>query len=182
MGRFSKLISNISQHNQHLKFSWIIPNQLGIGPAPLTADHWKTLNQVGFLSRFSCCYPSEEEGLSRPDFPIMEGRVAFPDHRNQETLSKPRLLEAIQVSMELMTQAQPLYLHCWAGQKRSALLAIAHVSLLQQISVLNAMILVKEAHPPTNPVYEHLELLNEIISCDGLVRKLSSQPTLYSAS
>ena len=180
MGPFSQFRTNIRRHNQHLKFSWIISNQLGIGPAPLSADHWKTLKEVGFQSRFSCCYPSEEVGLSRPEHPIMEGRVALPDHRKQETLTKSRLIQAIGVSMGLMDQAPPLYLHCWAGQERSALLAIAHVSLRQNISVFKAMILVKEAHPPANPLYEHLELLDQIISGDGLMRKLSSEPTLYS--
>jgi len=146
-----------------LWFSWILPNRLGIGPAPLTADHWEALKKAGFHSCFSCCYLEEEQFLPIPDYDVVHGRVSLPDHRHQELLLKSTLLEAINVSRGLMNQSPPLYLHCWAGQERSPLLAIAHVSLINGVSVVNAMESVRKAHPQANPVYQHLELLKEII-------------------
>jgi len=159
-------LSIFSQFRNQIKpfnFSWILPNRLGIGPAPRTEGHWKALEQAGFHSCFSCCYLEEEQDLPSPDYEIVHGRVSFPDHRHQELLLKSTLQEAINVSRGLMDQYPPLYLHCWAGQERAALLAIAHVGLIKGVSVVNAIEAVREVHPEANPLYEHLELLAEII-------------------
>jgi hypothetical protein len=172
-------LSRFSKKPAALKFSWILPNQLAIGPAPLTTNDWRTLQQAGFQSRFSCCYLQEEEAIPHFNLPHAKGRVALPDHRLQEPLLPSTLLEAIMISRELMDQAPPLYVHCWAGRERSVLLAIAHMSIIKQISVYAAMLRVREAHPPANPLYDHLELLEEVLNEHKPTSLLSSEPALH---
>ena len=176
-----RLLKRWSRPKGQLPFSWILPNQLAIGPAPQSPQHWSRLSEAGFQSRFSCCYLEEERLLPPGNLNLAMARVGLPDHRNQEPLLPSRLVEAIQVSRGLMDQSPPLYLHCWAGQQRSALLAIAHVCMLRRMSVFKAMVAVREAHPPSNPLYDHLELLENLLRDGTLLTGSPSEPTLHSS-
>jgi hypothetical protein len=162
--RFSNLFLRWSSSKPDtFKFSWIVHGQLGIGPMPRTINEWQILETAGFRSRFSCCYLEEESDVAQPTIQWRESRVALPDHRCQELLTKEVLVRAIGSVLELIHEEPPLYLHCWAGRERSALLAVAAVSVLRGLPLMEALLWVNRAHPQANPLYEHLTILEQVL-------------------
>ncbi|MCP9884192.1 phosphatase [Synechococcus sp. ATX 2A4] len=65
-----------------------------------------------------------------------------------------------------MEASPPLYLHCWAGQERSSLLAVALVSKRRHLSLLDALLWVRRTHPNAAPLYPHLEALESLLSSE----------------
>jgi hypothetical protein len=146
-----------------LPYSWIISNQLAIGPMPQDPNHWDQLQKAGFKSRFSCCYSEEERlGASIPEGWSCSG-VALPDHREQEALDSDRLILAIRSAEMLVRQSSPTYLHCLAGRERSALMAVALTSLIKGIDIFESLDWVRRCHPIASPLYDQLELLDQVL-------------------
>ncbi len=145
-----------------LSYSWILSNQLAIGPMPRTEAHWQQLEEAGFKARFSCCYPEEQRFAPIPSHWRTSG-VAMPDHREQETLTEERLFKAIQTAEELLKESSPVYLHCLAGRERSSLMAIALTARKKQIDIFSSLDWVRRCHPAASPLYDQLELLEMVL-------------------
>ncbi len=148
---------------RYLPFSWVLTDQLGVGPMPRSETHWRQLEDAGFRSRFSCCYPQEESGLILPPGWQSDG-VALPDHRNQEPLQEARLALALSRAEALMNRAAPMYLHCLAGCERSPLLAVGLTARTRRTDLLSALAWVRRCHPMAMPIYSHLALLEAVLS------------------
>jgi hypothetical protein len=148
---------------RYLPFSWVLTDQLAIGPMPRSETHWRQLEDAGFRSRFSCCYPEEEIGLIMPPG-WRSDRVALPDHRDQEPMQGARLALALSRAEALMKQAPPMYLHCLAGCERSPLLAVGLTARARQTDLLAALAWVRRCHPMAMPIYSHLALLEATLS------------------
>lgn len=147
-----------------ISYSWILTNQLAIGPMPHVAEHWEQLQQAGFQSRFSCCYAEEEEqfGAKIPDSWNSSG-VSLPDHRQQEPLNPDRLVQAIRTAQLLVIQNSPTYLHCFAGRERSSLMAVALTSLIKNLDIFESLDWVRRCHPKASPLYDQLEMLDQVL-------------------
>ena len=121
-----------------LPYSWILTNSLAIGPMPRQACQWEQLDEAGFRARFSCCYPDEEQFSPVPDH-WQSLSLALPDH------------------------GSPVYLHCFAGRERSPLIGVGLTALERQIDVFAALDWVRRCHPAAMPIYEQLDLLDQLL-------------------
>jgi len=148
--------------SQPLLYSWILNNQLAIGPMPRRTFQWNQLEDAGFKTRFSCCYPQENIFAPLPS-DWSSANIPLPDHRQQESLDIDRLILALNTAEELVLSSAPVYLHCFAGQERSSLLAVGLTSKLKKIDVFSALEWVRRCHPIAAPIYDHLELLEKIL-------------------
>lgn len=147
----------------HLQpYSWILTQQLAIGPMPRTASHWDVLEEAGLRSRFSCCYP-EEEVFPPPSAHWQSGGVPLPDHRHQEILQQELLIKALDRAESMIHIGAPLYLHCLAGRERSSLMAVGLTARLRGIDIFVALDWVRRCHPMASPLYEHLEILEQVL-------------------
>lgn len=146
-----------------LPFSWVLTNQLAIGPMPRSESHWRQLQDAGFRSRFSCCY-SEEETRMIPPEGWKSDRVSLPDHREQEPMRMEALALALTRAEALLREAPPLYLHCMAGCERSPLVAVGLMARVRGIDMLGALAWVRRCHPMAAPIYPHLALLDTMLS------------------
>ncbi len=146
-----------------LPYSWILSNQLAIGPMPQASLHWDQLYEAGFQSRFSCCYAEEEQlGAKLPEGWSSSG-VAIPDHREQEPLEPERLILAVRSAHTFVLQNSPTYLHCLAGRERSSLMAVALTSLIKKLDIFESLDWVRRCHPRASPLYDQLELLDQVL-------------------
>lgn len=145
-----------------LPYSWILTNELAIGPMPGFEAHWLQLEEAGFRSRFSCCYAEEEVLCPVPRHWRSES-LALPDHRGQEPLRPDRLLAALDASEALISQQSPLYLHCLAGRERSSLVAIGLTARRRSLDVFAALDWVRRCHPAASPIYEQLDVLEQLL-------------------
>jgi hypothetical protein len=148
--------------NQPLMYSWILNHQLAIGPMPRRTFQWNQLEDVGFKTRFSCCYPQENVFAPIPS-DWFSANIPLPDHRQQESLDIDKLRLALSTAEELVISSSPVYLHCFAGQERSSLLAVGLTAKFKKIDVFTALEWVRRCHPISSPIYEHLEMLEVIL-------------------
>jgi hypothetical protein len=149
-------------YNQPLPYSWILNHQLAIGPMPRRSFQWKQLEDVGFKTRFSCCYPQENVFAPIPS-DWSSANVSLPDHRQQELLDIDKLSLALTTAEKLVLSSAPVYLHCFAGQERSSLLAVGLTSKFKNIDVFSSLEWVRRCHPIAAPSYEYLEMLEKIL-------------------
>lgn len=149
-------------YSQPLPYSWILNYQLAIGPMPRRSFQWKQLEDVGFKTRFSCCYPHENVFAPIPS-DWSSANIPLPDHRRQELLDIDRLTLALNTAEQLVVTSAPVYLHCFAGQERSSLLAVGLTSKFKNIDVFSALEWVRRCHPISSPSYEYLEMLEIIL-------------------
>ena len=144
-----------------LVYSWVISGRLAVGPLPRTVAHWQQLENAGFRSRFSCCYPEEERITPPPHW--IESRVSLPDHRRQEPLRPERLAEALDKAETIMAASAPTYLHCMAGIERSPLIAAGLVARQRGIDLLAALEVIRLCHPRAMPIYSDLDVLDAVL-------------------
>jgi len=150
------------QDGRPLSYSWILTGKFAIGPMPQTAEQWLQLEQAGFRSRFSCCYPEEEIFTSAPSS-WQSDRVSLPDHRRQEIMKPENLTRAL-LKAEAVIESHPAtYLHCYAGRERSPLIAVGLLARGQGIDVLTALDHVRRCHPSANPIFSDLDQLEQLL-------------------
>jgi protein-tyrosine phosphatase len=129
---------------------------------PRTDSHWRQLEEAGFRSRFSCCYPQEEVFAPIPDHWVSQNR-SLPDHREQEDLQASVLGEALHISENLIQTNSPLYVHCFAGRERSSLIAVGLTARQKSLDVFTALEWVRRSHPSAAPLYTHLVILERVL-------------------
>lgn len=147
-----------------LPYSWIKSGQLAIGPMPKSRLHWQQLEADNFNRRFSCCYPFEHIFEPIPSHWTSQ-EVSLPDHRSQDILSPDVLAHALLTARAMMSDysSGPLYLHCFAGQERSALLAIGLICLVDNKDLFDSLNHVRECHKIARPIYSQLDLLERLL-------------------
>ena len=150
------------QESRPFVYSWILSGKLAIGPIPKSQTHWQRLEEAGFRSRFSCCYPEEEVFVAPPSSWLKAG-VPLPDHRRQEVLTPERLNDALNQVEMTINQQPATYLHCFAGQERSPLIAVGLLVRLRRLNVLEALDAVRLCHGNASPLYGDLHVLEELI-------------------
>jgi hypothetical protein len=149
-----------------LKYNWVLTNKLAIGPMPRTAAHWRQLENDGFRKRFSCCYPYEHIFTPIPET-WNSREVSLPDHRQQNKLDKKTLSLALTQAEEMLAYSSgALYLHCFAGQERSALIAIGLLCIVEKKDLFDSIAIVRECHKRAKPLYDQLDLLEQILKRD----------------
>lgn len=130
---------------------------------PRNIGQWQQLESLGFKSRFSCCYPEEHIFSPIPsDWHSRE--VSLPDHRFQEPLTTERLTFALKQAEEMFSSSKhAMYLHCFAGQERSSLLAIGLLCILEKKNLYDSLAYIRNCNKLAKPLYEHLALLEEVV-------------------
>lgn len=147
---------------QSLKMSWLRTRELAIGAQPQTQDHWHALDQAGIRSVLCTSFP--DEGIWCPPEHWLSARIPLNDHRKPDALDDQDLQRAIDQAVRLMEKAPALYLHCWAGVERSALVAIGTIARLEQIDLLTSLEQVRRMHPTARPLTKHLLKLERILN------------------
>jgi hypothetical protein len=144
-----------------LIYSWVITGRLAIGPLPRSKAHWQQLQDAGFRSRFSCCYPHEEVVAPPEDW--LQGGVSLPDHRRQEPLRPERVALALEKAGQIIRSQPATYLHCMAGMERSPLIAVGLLARERNLDVLEALEAIRLCHPRATPIYSDLDLLEQVL-------------------
>jgi hypothetical protein len=152
-----------SSGRKEFLYSWIITGKLAIGPIPRHEEDWILLEKNGIKKRFSCCYLNEHIFAPIPDDWI-SCEVSLPDHRCQEELTSEKLRHALTEAIHLLSQDdKPMYLHCFAGQERSTLLATGIVSVTERKDLFDALAYIRQCYSKARPLYEHLDILERVL-------------------
>ena len=141
--------------------SWVLVQDLALGPAPVAPRHLNRLEAEGIMAVFSLC--STEEKVAPPDLEerFHCRRLVLPDHRSQGTLSIGQLEQALEVLAELRSHG-PVFVHCVAAIERSPLVCLAWLMREHGLSRQNALDYMLQVHPGTSPSAAHLMLLTQL--------------------
>jgi hypothetical protein len=142
-------------------FSWLRTRRLAIGAFPQNSGHWEALECLGIRGVFSCCDPNE--GAWLPPDHWRSDQIALPDHRHNTPPSPELLSEALDRLAHLYADSEMIYLHCWAGQERSALMAVGLLCRSEGLSFFDALTQVRSLHTAARPITAHLVILEELL-------------------
>lgn len=146
-----------------LAYNWIKSGRLAIGPMPKSRQHWQQLENDNFNQRFSCCYPHEHIFSPIPSH-WLSREVSLPDHRGQEDLKADTLIYALREAKSMIDEGVgPLYIHCFAGQERSVLIAIGLVCILDNKDLFDSLNHIRSCHQNARPIYSQLDLLDQLL-------------------
>lgn len=143
------------------RMSWVLVNELAVGPAPQAERHLDWLEREGIRGVLSVCSTEDApppEGLSQR---FVCARRALPDHRSGRFPELAELLEALAQLSELR-RAGPVFVHCLAAMERSPLVCLGWLVQQHGLSPQRALDYLQQAHPGTNPLPGQLRLLQRL--------------------
>ena len=148
----------MSSTRSRFRFTWVLRDQLALGPAPFKPSHLDRLHAEGIRGVLSLCDPQEHPQLAALPQLFRTARVVLPDHRSGRPPTEAELQAAIQALAELR-QEGPVYVHCLASMERSPLVCLAWLMRERGLSRLEALDYLAQTHPGTNPLPEQLAVL-----------------------
>ena len=141
--------------------SWVLVNELAVGPAPLDSFHLNRLKAEGINGILSLC--STEE-LPEPDgleLLFNFKRVVLPRPCAKIYPSVEQLQDALTALAELHTHGA-VYVHCLAAFERSPLVCMGWLMQQHGVSMQQALDYMQQVHSGTCPPSDLLAILNEL--------------------
>ena len=152
----------VHEKRSGLPISWVLVDELAVGPAPRKNSHIRQLADQGIHAVLSLCSADEApppEDLQR-ESSIAHQRYVLPDHRSGRLPEPSELLASLEVLSELNQQHGPVFVHCVAAMERSPLLCLAWLVKRHNLSPDAALDYLMQVHPRTNPLPGQLALLS----------------------
>jgi protein-tyrosine phosphatase len=143
------------------RFSWVLRDQLAIGPAPVTGAHVQRLHDEGIKSILSLCSPNEHVQLPELQQSFYSNRVILPDHRSGYAPTIDQMNAAL-VSLRDLRAHGPVFVHCLASMERAPLVSLAWLMREKGLTRLQALDYLGQIHPGTSPLPEQLAVLSEL--------------------
>jgi hypothetical protein len=143
------------------RVSWVLVDELAVGPAPRAERHLDRLEQEGVKAVFSLCGLQEAPTPPGLEQRFVCDRLVLPDHRSGRAPQLAELEQALTVLAELR-QHGPVFVHCLAAMERSPLLCLAWLVRSQGLSPQRALDYLQQQHPGTNPLPEQWRVLQQL--------------------
>ena len=152
--------------------SWVLVQDLAVGPAPVAARHLNRLEAEGITAVLSLCSTEEKAAPTDLEERFHCRRLVLPDHRSQGTLSIGQLEQALELLADLRSHG-PVFVHCVAAIERSPLVCLAWLMREHGLSRQNALDYMLQVHPGTSPSAVHLMLLTQLSPAAPSPRKIA---------
>ena len=149
------------KHNKY-RFSWVLVDELAVGPAPRKNRHLVQLEHAGIKSILSLCKKEEAEIPDLINVKFKTLRVVLPDHKAGRIPNPAEFVEALK-ALYILKKNGPVFVHCVAAMERSPLLCMAWLVREHNMTPDQALDYMMQIHPGTNPLPEQLNLLNDPI-------------------
>ena len=140
--------------------SWVLVNELALGPAPTAPRHLDKLEAEGISAVLSLCSSQEVEVPEGLGLRFHCLRVELPEHRTQGLPSLDQLQQAIDALAELHNRGA-VFVHCVAAIERAPLVCIAWLMQRHGLSRQHAFDYLRQVHTRTSPSPSQLMLLNQ---------------------
>lgn len=149
------------------RISWVIRDQLALGPAPSHIRHVEALWSQGVKAVLSLCAVDHHVNLPDLEQGFARARVVLPDHRDGRAPQPGELLEALH-ELELLCTHGPVFVHCVASIERSPLLCMAWLMRHRKLTRLQALDYLVQIHPYTNPLSSQLIALDQLFDTEKI--------------
>ena len=143
------------------KFSWVLIDELAVGPAPRNRQHVELLVNAGIKSILSLCSEAE---VQLPELPheLIHRRVVLPDHTYGRDPTFEEIRSAL-YELKYLKSMGSVYVHCKAGIERSPLICMAWIAIEKNLSFQSSLDYLMQVHPGTNPLASHLMTIKELL-------------------
>jgi len=144
---------------QRFRISWVLIDELAVGPAPAADRHLQRLEDSGIRSILSLCSVDEAPPPNALSTRFQCDRIVLPDHRSGHPPVLEEVLDALTSLQQLRTYG-PVFVHCVAAMERSPLICLAWLVREHQLEPQAALDYLMQVHPGTNPLPAQLVLLH----------------------
>lgn len=147
--------------SSRFRLSWVLVDELAVGPAPQSSRHLDQLEREGINAILSLCSADEAPILPGQEQRFACGRRVLPDHRAGRLPEAAELLAALE-QLEQLRREGAVFVHCVAAMERSPLLCLAWLVTRHRQSPQRALDYLMQVHPGTNPLPGQLALLRQL--------------------
>lgn len=150
-----------STPQRRFKLSWVLIDELAVGPAPKAERHLDYLEAEGVKAVLSLSSQNEATLPEQIEHRFQYRRLVLPDHKADRFVKREEIQQAITILHSLWLH-RPVFVHCVAAMERSPLVCLAWLMQEQGLSQRQALDYLMQVHPGTSPLPEQLLVLNNI--------------------
>ena len=143
------------------KLSWVLIDELAVGPAPKAERHLDYLEAEGVKAVLSLSSQNEAPLPEQIEQRFQYRRLVLPDHKADRFVKLEEIQQAITILHSLWLH-RPVFVHCVAAMERSPLVCLAWLMQEQGLSQRQALDYLMQIHPGTSPLPEQLLVLNDL--------------------
>ena len=148
----------MTHDSKRFKVSWVLVNELCVGPAPTKLEHLEELKSEGIVSILSLCGDNEAKIPLEIKEYFKVSQFTLPDHKYGKYPTNDEIKNVL-VILENLLKDGPVFVHCFAGIERSPLICMAWLVTHHNMSVNDALIYMMSIHKRTNPLPKQLHCL-----------------------
>jgi len=156
----------MATRGSRFRLSWVLIDELAVGPAPLAERHLDRLADEGIGAILSLCRDDEAPRPEHLEQRFVCDRWVLPDHRAGRLPGVDELRTAL-LRLEALRAHGPVFVHCVAAMERSPLVCLAWLVSQHGQTPQRALDYLMQVHPGTNPLPGQLALLGQLVSCVG---------------
>ena len=153
------MVASTSQ--RRFKLSWVLIDELAVGPAPKAERHLDYLEAEGVKAVLSLSSQNEAPLPEQIEQRFQYRRLVLPDHKADRFVKLEEIQQAITILHSLWLH-RPVFVHCVAAMERSPLVCLAWLMQEQGLSQRQALDYLMQIHPGTSPLPEQLLVLNDL--------------------
>ena len=150
-----------STPQRRFKLSWVLIDELAVGPAPKAERHLDYLEAEGVKAVLSLSSQNEDPLPEQIEQRFQYRRLVLPDHKADRFVKLEEIQQAITILHSLWLH-RPVFVHCVAAMERSPLVCLAWLMQEQGLSQRQALDYLMQIHPGTSPLPEQLLVLNDL--------------------
>ncbi len=150
-----------STPQRRFKLSWVLIDELAVGPAPKAERHLDYLEAEGVKAVLSLSSQNEAPLPEQIEQRFQYRRLVLPDHKADRFVKLEEIQQAITILHSLWLH-RPVFVHCVAAMERSPLVCLAWLMQQHGLSQRQALDYLMQIHPGTSPLPEQLLVLNDL--------------------
>jgi len=150
-----------STPQRRFKLSWVLIDELAVGPAPRAERHLEYLEAEGIKAVLRLSSQNEASLQEQIEYRFQYRRLVLPDHKVSRFVKLEEIQQAITILHSLWLH-RPVFVHCMAAMERSPLICLAWLIQVQGLSQIQALDYLMQVHKGTNPLPEQLLVLNSL--------------------
>jgi atypical dual specificity phosphatase len=146
------------------RFSWILPQKLAVGSFPNSTSSVMKLRREGVTAVLSLTEDHERLVPAEVGHSFLWEQVPIPDGFTGGIPTEEQFAQTMQLLDRWYRKGHAVYVHCLAGVGRSASVCSLYVARCQNLSLLEAIALVKAQHHYASPDPHQIEVMQRFLT------------------
>lgn len=144
------------------RFSWVLPDQLAVGPFPKSASSLAFLRRIGITAVLSLTEPAEGALPAELRYQFVWQQVPIPDGFVGGVPTMEQFSQTLDILERWFAKRHVVYVHCRAGIGRSPAVCALYLAIHKRLPVHGAVDFVRSQHPLTDPTPAQLAVMQQL--------------------